>query len=364
LSEAVIWPAARGHSLATVLVLAALVAGRSRRLHLVVTLLLMVAALLAKETALLPLLLLPLLLPARRGRWRPALAAAVVGAAFVVFNLLVKPSFYMPAASFGERLLKVPFVLLRPIGLADWYGFRWWQLVVVLLMVVALVVLLRSSRLGLVGLLWIALNLIPVVLLPKLSSRYLYLPGLGYALVLAAVLEVVWSCTASGRARRLLCGLLGLLLAVVCLGNVIDIQREIGDYRMLAEPYAKLVEVFREPVQGLGPDQTLVVVDIGPRDQIWQLTERVFASGNMVKLIPYRPTAVAGLIELVDLVNLIRAGRGGLAFEVDEPVPEGSQWLVYDGEWVVSSEPLALGQVPAERVSRIRFGPPRQFFAR
>ena len=116
LSETPIWPAARGHALATLFVLAALLALGSRlprKIPLATAL--FALALLSKEVAFFPLLISPLFLPRDERRPRALLPLGALAAAFVAFNLAFKSEYHTSPAPWSELALKVPFILLRPI---------------------------------------------------------------------------------------------------------------------------------------------------------------------------------------------------------------------------------------------------------
>jgi len=126
LSEVVLWPAARGHELATLLTLGAVFVSGSRwRWRGAYAALFYVLAMLSKETALAMLLAFPFLIPDWR-RMRVALVAmGTAAAAFVVFKLVATPGFDTTSAPLGDVVRKVPLLLLRPLGLSDWYPFSW-----------------------------------------------------------------------------------------------------------------------------------------------------------------------------------------------------------------------------------------------
>jgi len=310
LSEAVIWPAARGHSLAALFVLSALVLLRGTwRFRIAGATLCFALALLAKETAFSPILLTPLFIAGRR-RALDLLPFGLLAAGFAAFNWVAKPSFHYAAGSAGALVLKVPFLLLRPIGLGDAYDFSPLACLLVLGLLAGAVLLLRRT-VAFVGFLWIAVCLAPILPLEKLSSRYLYLLSIGYAFVLCGAVEWVAARRGLSNLRRAAPALAGGALALVAATNAILIQREIEDYALLAEPYAACLEALRRPAADLRPGETLIVADTSARDAVARMNRLTFERGTMVKLIPYRAAAVGGLIRLPDAVNIVRRGRDG-----------------------------------------------------
>jgi len=365
ISEAVIWPAARGHSLATLFGLAGLVALTSslpRRRVLAVAL--FAVGLLAKETALFPMLLAPLFLPDWRREKGLLATLGGIAVAFVAFNVLAKESFHASDAGVAELILKVPFLLLRPLGLGDVYGFGWPGLLGVAALFGAAAWLLRRGT-GLTGLLWIGACTLPLVPLEKLSSRYLYMPAVGYALLFCGAAAWLASRLRESGPRRLAAGGAATLLALVWTANVVDIQREIADYGVLGRPYRECVEALRQPLRSLAPGETAVLVDLGPRDAISTLHHEIRERGNMRKLIPYRQGAVDGLIELTDLLNLVRDRTPGLLGSATDPTdaPGPRRWFVYDGRAVSEIEQSAGGAIPDELISAATWTEARRYFA-
>jgi hypothetical protein len=363
LSEAVIWPAARGHSLATLWLLAALVCLQAGG-GLPAVGGLLVLALMSKETALFALPLLPLLAPGDRRRTTAWLVGGL-GGAFVLLNLAIKPGAGMSHESIGELLVKAPYILLRPTGLASFYGFSVLELVAWTAAGVGLVILLRKRPIALTGLAWVFLTTLPIVLLPKLSSRYLYLPAIGYALLMADLLGLAAQRLSSHGFRRLAAGLFGLLLALVLVADAISIQREITDYDLLAAPYEACLRALEEPVRALGPNESLVVLDASPRDAHVRLARTVAERGTMLKLIPSREGAVGALVFLDDAINILRPRAPGLLGSrgiLQEPAE--IHVVVYDG---TTAWDLDVGGRLPERLERLpRFaaswGPADRYF--
>jgi len=362
ISETVIWAAARGHSLATLFVLAALLALGSRaRWREVVGVALLVLGLLTKETALFPIALVPFFVPEPRRAWRLYGALATVGVAFVLFNLLAKPEFHTSPAGPAALLLKVPFILLRPLGLGDFYDFSWLLLLFVLAAYVAITFLLRRTP-ALVGLLWVAVCTVPIIPLDKLSSRYLYMMSAGYALVLCGVVPWIAQHIRDRSLRRIVAGLALTGLLIMTAGNLVNIQREIGDYAILARPYRECVEALGPHLRAVAPGDTVVIVDDGPRDAIRSLTDEIAARRNINKLIPYRAGAVDGLIELPDLLNTVRRTPGLLGYVAELEASGLPCYVYYDGTRAWAADVVPDRPSPPERVFTARWGEARGFF--
>jgi hypothetical protein len=363
LSEAVIWPATRGHPLATLFILAAAY-GVVARWPVLAVGGLAVGGLLSKETAFFPMLLLPWLAVGRPRQRRLVLVVGLLAVANVVFNLVAKPSLHLAGQSWWERMLKAPFILLRPLGLGDLYPFTAVAMLLVAGLWLALGVLLRRSRGGLFGFAWVTISLLPVLLLPHLSSRYLYLPAVGYALILCGALEAAKQRLESRRLRRVAIAGGCLLAALLGIANGIWIQREIVDYQLLAEPYEHCLELFREPLAELAPGETVVVYDLSPRDGPQRLNQLVVERGTMLKLIPYRSAGVGGLITLPNLINVIRPPTPGVLAAPAEPATSGeARHLLYDGQRVERLPGPPPYEVESARIFAAKWGDAAAYFA-
>lgn len=332
LSEAVIWPAARGHELAAVgsLAGALLVSSRVGR-PVIAAALAFGCGLLAKETAFFPMLVAPWFAEDRDRRRRAALVFGSMAAAFVAFNLIAKPDFHTAGEGVWPALRKLPYVVLRPLGLGDLYDFSApaFAIFVAAGLVVAVAVWRSPARLGL---LWILLAAAPVLPLQKLSSRYLYLMSIGFPLAACGALAHPALERLTPAFRRVAAGLLLTGAAGLAAANAILVQREIDDYRILGEPYANCFEALRPAAMTMRLGETLVVVETVPRGAIADLARRLDERGTIRKLVPERDAGVGGLIELADVVNAARPpGTGAYAVAVDPAEPGPRTILLWDG---------------------------------
>ena len=357
LSEAVIWPAARGHQFAALCSLAAvlLMQGRLRGRRWL-ALAALTVGMFAKETTLFAVVAIPFLLPDWRKERRFLAALGGLAGAFVLLNVWLKDDLHTSGAAWSELLFKAPFILLRPLGLGDAYGFNLAGLALTALAFLAVLVWLRRG-LGLAGLIWVLACSAPIVPLDKLSSRYLYLPAIGYSLLFCAACAALAPALRSDVLRRWVPAALALGVALVTLGNGLRIQREIGDYRLLAEPYGTLVERVAPALESIERGQTFLVVDTAAQTTIRDLVERIRERGNMTKLIPYRRHAIDGLIELPDLLNVARErSPGALGRAVMEADDSSIRWFQYDGVSLVEIAPRPIEKIPIARVHRAAWG--------
>ena len=362
LSEAVIWPAARGHSLATLFVLAALLCLGSeapRRRWLSTPLFLL--ALLSKEVAFFPMLLAPLFTrDRRRSRWILG-TLGLMAAAFVAFNMAFKPDLRLSQDGAATLALKIPFILLRPLGLGDVYDFSWPMMALVSLAFAGGAVLLRRTA-GSIGLLWLLVCLVPIVPLAQLSSRYLYLLSIGYALAMCGAWDALTPLLESPATRRAVSALAVTGLTLLAATGVLHIAREIEDYDLLSRPYQVCLDALRDEARLTPPGVTLVVIDISDRRAVPELNRLIAERGGMTKLIPYRPLGVGGLIDLPDILNIVAAGGGMLATNAESGAAQNARVLVYDGRHVRPALAPPARALPSERVLAARLAPAQEFF--
>ncbi len=351
LSEAVIWPAARGHQLATTCALAALVLllGDGRRKRWIAVGLLALG-LFAKETTLFAMVAIPFLLPDWREERAFLGATAGLGVGFVLLNVLIKDDLHTSGAGLTALVLKAPFILLRPLGLGDYARFDVWTLILTALAFAAAAIALRRGF-GLGGLVWVLICSAPIVPLDKLSSRYLYLPAIGYSVVFCCAWMGVEKILKSASLRRLVGAWLIVVLVALLGVNGLLVQREIGDYRLLSRPYMTLVDNVSETLSGIEREEIFLVVDGAPQTTIAELTDRIVERGNITKLIPYRRHAIDGLIELPDLLNVARPREPGYLGRAVQTAEDGSiRWFLYDGRRLLETSPRA--GIPPQRLHR------------
>ncbi len=363
LSEAVIWPAARGHQFAAMCSTAALVLllgrGRYRRYF---ALGLLACGLFAKETTLFAIAAIPFLLPDWK-RERPFLAGlAGLGGGFVLLNVLIKDDLHTSGAGLAALLFKTPFILLRPLGLGDYARFDALTLAFTAAAFLALAYWLRRG-IGLAGVFWVLACSAPIVALDKLSSRYLYLPAIGYTVIFCAICTTLGPLLRTQSLRRLVGVSLTLVVFSILAVNAILVQREIADYRLLAQPYTTLIENVTPGLARIEQGETFLIVDGAAQTTIAELTQRIEDRGNMTKLIPYRRHAIDGLIELPDLLNVARPRQPGV---LGRPVPKADdasiRWFVYDGNALLETTPRE--GVPPERVHRAAWDTSARYFKR
>jgi hypothetical protein len=312
------------------------------------------AGLLSKEVALFPMLTAPLFArdrPARRGA---AIAVGALALLFVAFNLLCKSDYHTSGEGMRAILLKLPFVLLRPIGLGDLYDFSAAGFVLFAASAAGLGLLCRGSSTARLGLLWLLLCVVPILPLEKVSSRYLYLLSIGYPILGCALIAHPRFPALSDRIRRTVTVLAAVAVVLLAAGNALLIQREIEDYRILAQPYDACFRTLRGPALALSPGETLVVVETQPRVAIPFLAGLLEKRGNIRKLIPERADGVGGLIALDDIVNAARPARtGALAVAADPATPGPRRIYLWDGRTAAPADTLpdpAPGRILAARL--------------
>jgi hypothetical protein len=371
ISEAVIWPAARGHQLAALSALAALVLLLSDYRHRRwLALIALTLGLFAKETTLFAMAAIPFFLPSWKKERLYLVGHGALAIGFVLLNLVIKDNLHTSDAGIYALLMKTPFILLRPLGLGDYARFDMPTLIVVAALIALGALLLRRGP-GLAALLWVLACSAPIVPLDKLSSRYLYLPAIGYAVLLCVIAMAALPRLRSEGVKRVVRW--GFVTAIIAISatNLLLIQREVEDYRLLSQPYMDLVERASTPLASVAAGQSLVYVDGSSQTTIRELTETIQERGNITKLIPYRRHAIDGLIELPDLLNVARARQAGQLgrglsppeLKLDSLETVDAVWLFDDGHQLRRVEATTAG-LPDERVHRAVWDVAASYFAR
>ncbi len=358
LSEAVIWPVARGHLFATLFPLAAILAVRRLGANGVpVAAGLFGLGLLSKETAFFPMLIAPWFAERGVARRRALITVSVLGGAFVALQVAIKTDLHTAGEGAWAAIRKLPFIVLRPIGMGDIYGFSapGFALFAVTAVAVIFVAWRTPARICLI---WILVCAAPILPLQKVSSRYLYLLSAGYPLAAGGLASLPAFARLSAWARRLTIILLGVLAACLVVANALLVQKEIEDYRLLGEPYASCLEALRPAAHALLPGETLVIVETAPHTAIPRLAALLQERRSTSKLLPERKNAVGGLIYLSDAINAVRPPGDFFAIPVDPVEPGPRRVYVWDGAQVFpapfppSGRPLAARLVNVDEFVR------------
>lgn len=350
ISEPVIWPVARGHLLAALFPLAAIVWIQwARTARLPVATALLVAGLFSKESALFPMLLTPLFVEDRVLRPRLIAIVAVAATAFVALNFAIKTDFDLPGEGVWAAIQRLPFVVMRPLGLGDLYDFGALGFAVFVAVSAMIAVLARRSQAWL-GILWVLFCTLPILPLQKVSPRYLYLLSVGFPLAFAGCASdpALQRLTTSGR--RALAVALGAGAVMLVVANAIFVQREIDDYRIMGGPYARCLDALTPAALGLPAGGVLTVIETTPHTAIRDLVHTLSERGTMNKLVPERQGAVSGLIKLSDAINIAR-GRGTMFAVAAQPVAGEPQTIVrWDGQRIEPAPPAAEGRALSARL--------------
>jgi hypothetical protein len=117
---------------------------------------------------------------------------------------------------------------------------------------------------------WIVLNVAPTIVTSYTSPRHMYLASVGWALTLAAALDVFWYARPRRVMRRLGVALAGALLVAYAL----QLRQEVRLWGIRSEVSRKAVaDVEREAMAA--PPGTLVIADVPPRSWAFALPHAV-----------------------------------------------------------------------------------------
>jgi hypothetical protein len=362
--EAVAWVSGRTDLLAGAASAAAILLYLASRQHttrrpalLAASLVALAAALLAKESAAaVPLVLLlyeavvPAAEPVRRRLAGPLLAVLVV-AAYVAVRLAVLGRVHLPPHPFAHRpgdtdfaahVVMAPFLYLADLALFvppdPAVTLPWWRahpMLFAALAVSSVAVFASSLRrvrepwLRAFGLGWIALTLLPAAPL-SVGERFLYVPSIGYCLLLGAGAGALLARDPARERRRLV--LIGAVVAVVALARTVGFGRLAGHAHLAVDDARTALRAH--------PDRSLVLVtDLPPAAALGFAhalrLERPRLEVEVLSLAPRFASADPAAS------SVVTSSPDGLALRRAAPYLEGYVERAYLGE----RAPLAPGDV-------------------
>jgi hypothetical protein len=270
------------------------------------------AAFLTKETIILGLL--PLIFYEKENKHRLFVIASAAGFGLIRVLLQVGASgSYTSFLSFDNVLYKLYFILLRSMNLSPYTAAPAVGAAVILLFLGVSVYLSWKRREFLFFLLFFLVFVLFFALLPRLSSRYIFYPSLGFwgTMALAARHFHEHYFQPKGSKSKMSRFILVPLVLVSMLFNYPVIQREIGDYEILGQFSREFIRVQGEGVKRLveekaAPGSVSVEITLykGSYRQLTGVYRRVMDRQNLPKLLPFRPHGIGGVIEPADLVPL------------------------------------------------------------
>jgi hypothetical protein len=117
---------------------------------------------------------------------------------------------------------------------------------------------------------WIALNVAPTIVTSYTSPRHTYLASVGWALTLAAALEVLWHARPRRVVRRL-----GVVLAgAVLVAYALQLRQEVRLWGVRSEVSRRAVADVEREAMSASPG-TLIIVDVPPRSWAFALPHAV-----------------------------------------------------------------------------------------
>lgn len=273
-------------------------------------LLFMVLAFFTKETAV--LIILPLFLYEKEKTRR--LFLAVSGLAFIAIRITLQWGATASYTGFMETEnlgYKFYFILLRSMNLSPYSiplstGII---IVVVLFLIGGYFLFVKKERGFLFFLFCYGFFALFFALLPKLSSRYLLFPSIGFWGIAALLAHYFYSVK---KNRVLLYAFISFLL-VVLLFNYPVVQREIEDYKILGDFSKEFVQKEGNHIKGLlknlQPTEKSGPVEIaiykGDHHRLAEMYRHIQWRNNLPKLLPFREHSIGGVIEPKHLLPLI-----------------------------------------------------------
>lgn len=270
-------------------------------------LLFMVAAFFTKETILLVMLPLFIYEKDKKNRIFLTLTGAGLVLLRVLLQLTAAASSYTSFLDTKNSFYKFYFLLLRSLNLSP-YAIPL-ALGIGLLLVLFLGAGYWAWNKNQRGLWFFLVMFLAYALffavLPKLSSRYVLFPSLGFWGAAALALNYF----KEKKERKILALTLIPILVITFLFNFVLIRKEVEDYRLLGDYSAAFIQKQGKSIKAAVSDETNGNTEItlykGDGRGLAAVYKLVRQRANMPKLLPYRAHSIEGVIEPRHLIPII-----------------------------------------------------------
>ncbi len=232
----------------------------------------------------------------------------IFGASLLTLRFIIQFSTTSQYTSFVSKklfLAKLYFILLRSINLSPYkinpiYGLF-------LLTSIILLILIYMVKFGgekdktvvCIFVFWI-LYTIFFAFLPKLSSRYILYPSIGFILIYLKIFDAF-------SKYKIIRFALTLLLVLSFVYNYPKIGKEIEDYKILGD-FSKnfLIKIKTEFVKNIDPKRKEQTIKIKKPEKTALIFTYAMVKrrGNLPKLLPMRKNSLGGVIYLKDLIPI------------------------------------------------------------
>lgn len=203
-------------------------------------------------------------------------------------------------------LIKLYFILMRSINLSPYsvspiYGL--FALVsIIIVIILYLVKIGEEDKISTsIFLFWIIYTLF-FAFLPKLSSRYILFPSIGFIMMYFRIFNKF------SRKYKIINYIISFFLLFSVVYNYPKIQREIEDYRLLGEFSKNFIKEEKEEIKNrIDKKQKIQKIDIMQKDnsRLIFTYAMIHQRKNIPKLLPVRKKAVGGVIKPQDLIPII-----------------------------------------------------------
>ena len=255
----------------------------------------LIIALLFKETIFLAFLTLLFLKKELKGK----IILIVSLLSFIILRIILQTgssSHYTSFLSYKYLLIKIYLVFFRAININPYsippiIGF----LIIILFLLIS-VLLIKKDKKYLFPLSFFFIYLSFFSVFPKLSSRYLFFPAIGFILFLSIALNDL-----TEKLKKFVY----LLIIISFLYNSPLIKREVEDYKILGEFSKNYIKKQKYIIKNRFKISTPFTINQGNYESIKTLYLLIHKRGNLPKLLPIRKKAIGGMIYPEDLVPII-----------------------------------------------------------
>ncbi len=204
----------------------------------------------------------------------------------------------------------------------------------------------RGNCLGPIGIGFVVLAFLPYLPVAFMTSRYTFIPYLGFLMVVAGAVEALVRDLA-GRRRTVALAASGLVGLFFLGTNLVWLRGDLVDSDAVAGAITRLVDEARVVAPGLPGDRPVVALRLERVDPLVELNAR--QSNGLPKVFYQRPSVPYGLVEWAPLLSFARHPEGPVFEKVEATAAAPTPYAVLAheaGRFVIL--PAAAATVAAE----------------
>ncbi len=223
---------------------------------------------------------------------------------FIIARIILQTgssSNYTSFISSKFLLIKIYFIFSRSININPYSTPPLTGFIIIILFFIASVFLIIKNKNYIFPFSFFYIYLFFFSLFPKLSSRYLFLPAVGFILFLSIILN---DLAEKYKKTKIF---FYLLIIISFLYNLPLIKKEVQDYKILGDFSKHFIEKQKISVRNSfhASSGNNVFLRKGEYESIKKIYRLIQKRGNLPKLLPVRKDSIGGVIYPEDLIPIV-----------------------------------------------------------